>query len=87
MSIRAKMRCNSVAEGKSSVNEAGEGTKYSETVYLTAVYGQDGSANASWAKATPNGSVCLTIDNPDAWGQFKVGGYYFVDFCETSENA
>lgn len=80
------MRCSSVVEGKYTAG-APEivGQKYNEQVRLDAVYGKDGSSNASWAKATPSGSVTLTIDNPAAWGHFKEGGFYFVDFFETTE--
>lgn len=80
--MRAKMQCHTVAETK-----AGDGSKYSEQVTLWAVYGQDGSSNASWSKATPSGSVTLTITNPAAWGHFKADAFYFVDFSETTRDA
>lgn len=78
--MRAKMTCTAVTDYKLP-----DGEKYSETVSLMAVYGKDGTANASWSKATPAGSVNLTISNPAAWGHFKQGGHYFVDFFETTE--
>jgi hypothetical protein len=80
--MRAKMQCHSVAETKD-----GTGAKYTELVELWAVYGKDGSSNASWSKATPSGRVSLTISNPAAFGHFKPGGYYFVDFFDTTEDA
>jgi hypothetical protein len=64
--VRAKMRC-------SQINI----TEYGRTITLHAVYGKE---NESWAKATPGGNVTMTITNPDAYEQFKLGETYFVDF-------
>jgi hypothetical protein len=84
--MRAKMRCDEVTDVKyGPAGEDGKPTKSAEYVRLNAVYGKDGSANASWSKATPSGQVTITISNPDAWGHFKTGGFYFVDFSEATE--
>ncbi len=80
--MRAKMECTAVVDG--TYPETGE--KYNETVSLLAVYANIGP-NAEWSKATPAGHVSLTIDNPKAWGHFKKGAFYFVDFFETTEDA
>lgn len=80
--MRAKMVCTAITD----YILPGSGEKYSETVSLMAVYGQDGP-NAEWAKSTPAGTTSLTIDNPKAWGHFKKDAYYFVDFFETTEDA
>lgn len=70
MSVRAKMKCVEITE-----------TDYCRRVKLGAVYGSpDRPDNASWSKATPSGSIELSITNPDAYEQFKVGAEFFVDF-------
>ncbi len=79
--MRAKMRCDAITENR----QGAEGTpseKYAETVMLSPVYGVDGSANAEWSKATPSGSLTMTITNPEAWGKLKAGAFYFVDLTE-----
>ncbi len=75
--MRAKFMCMSVSK------DAYE----NETVTLAPVYGKDGSANASWAKATPSGRIELTISNPKAQGHFVPGRDYFVDFFDAPEEA
>lgn len=45
---------------------------------------QPGSENASFTKATPNGTVEMTIDNPDALNYFKAGDEVYVDFTKVS---
>lgn len=53
-----------------------------EAVQLYPVYSADpNSENAKWAKATPGGSLQLTISNPDAFGAFEPGKEYFVDIA------
>lgn len=68
--VRAKFRCTHVEKYESS-----------EKVHLMAVADE---ANKEWAKWTPSGQLSMQIDNPDAQGRFKPGGYYFLDFAETS---
>lgn len=58
------------------------GNPGSEDVQLNAVYGKDGSANKSWAKYTPSGSLALKIDNPDAQAFFKAGKEYLITIRE-----
>lgn len=70
--MRAKFQCNTVMKDMYS----------NETVTLSPVYGKDGTANAEWAKASPSGSLSLTISNPAAQGFLKPGGQYFLDFTE-----
>ena len=69
MNIRAKFVCNSV-----TLNQYEQ-----DVVKLSPVYGPDGTANAAWSKATPSGSLELTITNPEARGQFQPGKSYFLD--------
>lgn len=53
--------------------------KYAEVINMAPVYG-NGEENKSYFKATPSGSISLTITNKDAWGFFAQGKEYFVDF-------
>lgn len=50
MSIRAKFHCNSVTDNG-----------FNKSANLSAVYGKEGE-NADYAKATPFGSLQITID-------------------------
>lgn len=50
-----------------------------EELELHAVYGKDGSDNASWSKFTPAGKLTMTITNEDAWGVFMAGAEVFID--------
>lgn len=72
--IRAKFSCE-------SVTKFGYG---SEQVKLRAVGPKTGeilnAENASFSKATPSGTLEMTIDNPEAQGFFKPGGEYYLDF-------
>lgn len=86
--MRAKMHCDEVTDTMyGPKGEDGKPTKSAEYVRLNAVYGKDGSANASWSQATPSGQVTLTISNPAAWGHLQQGKFYFVDFSDAGEDA
>lgn len=69
--MRAKMRCSRVTHD--TMNETIELFPVSDPV------------NKAWATATPGGQVTLTINNPDAKGHFKPGGFYYVDFFDAPE--
>lgn len=74
MSVRAKFQCSSV------VPQGAQTPEYTcMSVHLHAVYA-DGKGNESWSKATPNGSLTMTITNPAALEQFVPGKTYFLDF-------
>ena len=63
-----------------SVSIPGKGR---EEVRLQAVAsGGEDDPNREWAAATPDGHVELTIANPGAWGFFKPGVDYIVEFRE-----
>lgn len=92
--IRAKFSVNEVADvnQRTAVNpSATTGDpdygkwkigKVHERVTLNAVYesGAPTAENVRFAKATPNGRIEMTIDNPDAWGIFVPGDQVYVDF-------
>lgn len=76
MTVRAKFFV-------SSIEHVGTpGSDPCATVRLKPVYGTygDDESNKTWSKYTPNGSIEMTITNPDATSQFSVGDAYFVDF-------
>lgn len=81
--MRAKFKCTSLVEGRYNAPTDLEHheQKYNEQISFMAVYSSDPtSENYSWSKATPCASLSMTIDNPGAWGRFKEGQEYFLDF-------
>lgn len=88
--MRAKFRCSTVMQGGQAKYVDGKATDETEvtfeTVTFNAVYGPEGSANRTWATATPSGQLVMTINNKAAFGHFKPGKCYFLDFFEASEN-
>ena len=53
----------------------------SEEIKMSAVI-SDGTANKEWCKATPVGSLSITIDNLTAQGKLLAGKEYFITFTE-----
>ena len=74
------MRCRFICVGVTS-NFNASGEKYSEEVLAWPVYASEGP-NKAWAESTPAGEIQLTVTNPGAWGAFKKGRDYYVDFSE-----
>jgi hypothetical protein len=73
MNIKAKMTCECIEEFGSP--------KYREQVSLRAVYANETNAeDNSFASATPNARVEMSIDNPTAFGAFETGRQYYVEF-------
>lgn len=71
MAVRAKMQCTGKVPypGDSDIVD----------VKFSAVYGENGEANAEWSKWTPCGELHMQITNPEAHAQFEEGKEYFVD--------
>lgn len=69
MGFRAKMTVESVTS-----------TEYNDRVKFNAKYTNSPEDN-SYAKATPSGSIELSIDNPALRGTIKPGQVYYVDFA------
>lgn len=72
--VRCKMKVTEINKRSSQWSDTPQD---SSEVKLTPVMGD---ANKTWAKYTPAGSIALTINNPEAFEQFKIGETYFVDF-------
>ena len=73
--VRCKVRVTSVTDTSSSYYP--DQVQESHIVKMSPVSGPE---NASWSKYTPGGQIELSINNPEAFSQFKVGEFYFVDF-------
>lgn len=72
---RAKFQCLSVTDHG-----------HNKSVKLNVVYSRvEGSENRDFTKATPSGTIEMTIDNPVAAVQFVPQRYYYVDFQECPE--
>lgn len=87
--MRCKFRCQSVKQQGQPVFKDGKASDEqeitSEIVEFFPVYGESGP-NKAWSLATPSGSISLTINNKAAFGHFKPGKCYFVDFFDAPEN-
>lgn len=83
--IKAKFRVHNVSSYE-AINAEGEKAKYAERVQMSPVYSDDKtSENYSFSKATPAGSIELSINNPAAFGSFIEGAEYYIDFTPVAE--
>jgi hypothetical protein len=71
--IVAKMYCSKISHTHAQYSATGAKIEQEE-IELRAVYGK-GEANKQWSKATPSGSLDLTISNPEAFGKAQPGYY------------
>lgn len=71
--VRAKFRLQSVTSNAGYTGQQ---------LVFTAVSPPDGEIeeNKKFHKYTPQGELKMTVDNPPAQEQFKVGEYYYLDF-------
>lgn len=74
--VRAKFKVDSVTQDR----YADDGSVTAEQIEMSAVYGEDGSANAEWSKWTPSGQFRMHVTNPSVFGQFEQGKEYYLDF-------
>lgn len=71
MAIKAKFMCNSVTDNG-----------YNKSASLSAVYGKEGE-NSDYSKATPSGSLQISIDNETpASNFFEPRKQYYLTFEE-----
>lgn len=57
------------------------------TLTFVPVYSQDpNSENRLFWQATPSGKLELQMISPEAWSQFEMGKYYYLDFTEAPDN-
>lgn len=76
MTVRCKFQC--VAKNHAHTHAD---SVFCEVKLIPVWTGEDG-ANASWSKATPQGSLTMGITNPDAIDAFDLGKFYFLDISE-----
>ena len=70
MTVRAKFQLTSI-------------TNYSyggKRLHFDVVYDTSTEENRRFTKATPSGSMEMTIDNEAAIEQFQIGKFYYADF-------
>lgn len=81
MGVRAKMRCIEVSDRTSITGVGSIETKF---IRLQPVYGTEefDKANKEWSRWTPSGELQMTVTNPEAFNQFKLGVCYYVDLNE-----
>jgi hypothetical protein len=70
--VRAKFKL-------SSIKQYEYGGKQFE---FSAVYDDGIEENKRYAKATPSGSLLITVDNPPAAEFFEIGKSYYLDFSK-----
>lgn len=73
MSIRAKMQLT-------HITETVWGNQGARILKFNAVYDDTIPEDRRFQKATPSAEFTMTVDNPAALEQFKLGGKYYVDF-------
>jgi len=54
-----------------------------EEIAMQAVYADQG-VNKTWSKWTPTITYNFTVSNPDVFGKFLPGQFYYVDLTETT---
>lgn len=77
MAVTAKMKVEHIR-----AFEEGHPTEYRQ-ITLRPVYSPDpASPNYSWSKWTPSGQLDMTITNPAAFHQFRLGATFLLTFEE-----
>ena len=51
-----------------------------KTLKFSTVYDPTIEEDRKFAKATPNGTIEMQVDNPAALAKLELGKYYYVDF-------
>lgn len=78
--MRAKFQVNSVKQILGGAEELSLGAVCSKG------FGPNGeSEDNTYARYTPQGSLTLTVNNPDLVGAFKPGQKFYLDFTEATE--
>ena len=58
-----------------------------KTLKFETVYDENIPEDQRFQKATPSGSIKMSIDNPTALAQFEIGKHYYVDFNSVPEQS
>lgn len=79
MSVIAKFKCNYATVMEYPANPGYTPTK-NKKFNFSAIYGKDGE-NASFSKATPSGTLEITVDEgTTAFNEFIPGNEYYLTF-------
>lgn len=81
MAVRAKFRCMSETHKKWGPEDSHVTRSYE----FMAVYDEITPEDRRFAKATPSGSITITVDNPAV--VFEPGRSYYLDFTPVEESA
>ena len=76
MSVRGKFKLTEVTEL--------EWNRTARKLHLHAVCNDGTEENEKFHRATPGGSISITVDNPAALSQFEIGKEYYVDFTNVA---
>jgi hypothetical protein len=71
-----------MVRAKFQVTEIATNTYGYKRITLTPNYDQSIPEDKRYAKATPSGTIQLTIDNPPAVDYLSLGEYFYVDFTK-----
>lgn len=74
MNVRAKFRIDSITQHAYNSDV--------RTIKLYAVSADEVEENKRYHKYTPSGTLEITIDNPPAAEQFKLGSHVYLDFSD-----
>lgn len=77
MSIRAKFQVTSITEMAWS--------KTHREITLSPQYDTSIPEDRRFAKATPAGSLTMTVDNPAASDQLELGKFFYLDFVPVEQ--
>lgn len=72
MSVRAKFQVSSVKSYAWNPN--------AKEITLTPQYDTSIPEDRRFAKATPSGTLTMTVDNPAASEQLELGKFFYIDF-------
>lgn len=78
--MRAKFYCSTIQKS----DEGHTGDPY-ENLGFSPVVGDGSTENDSFSKHTPNGSISLTVTNPDLLGKVSVGDQFYIDFIPVTK--
>lgn len=77
MTVRAKLQLQSETKHSWGGKTLGFACQYDASI----------PDDQRFMKATPTGSLNITIDNPAAIEQFQLGKYYYIDFVPMPEGS
>jgi hypothetical protein len=71
-----------MVRGKFTLNSTTNHSYGGQTFNFSAVYDTGTEENKRFAKATPSGTLQMTVDNPPAQAFFELGKSYYLDFSK-----